>query len=261
MTRAVAASSDAPTFQVGEGGPQPTPPLQLTAECGIIRESQMGMFGAALPIGAFKGSLAVRVISRGHANALMRANHYSHSVSKSSTIHLGVYWQSRLVGALQYGFAMNAASQASVVEGTRIDEYLELNRMWISDEMPRNTESAAIAQSIHYIKAVRPRVAWIQSFADERCSRLGVVYQAANFLYCGFHVSTFYELDGRFFHNSLATRQRIDNRASARTIQGGLDRATRYDFRQFRYVKFLKRGWQHRLRYPVLPYPKLETAA
>jgi hypothetical protein len=64
---------------------------------------------------------------------------------------------------------MNPASQASVVKDTEIDEYLELNRMWLSDEAPKNSESKAISYSIKYIKRKYPKIKWIQSFADERC--------------------------------------------------------------------------------------------
>ena len=54
--------------------------------------------------------------------------------------------------------------------------------MWLSDDAPRNSESRAISYAVKYIRKACPSVVWIQSFADERCGGLGVVYQAANFL-------------------------------------------------------------------------------
>ena len=96
---------------------------------------------------------------------------------------------------------MNPASGASVVSGTSIENFLELNRMWLDDKAGRNSESQAISCSIKYIKHRYPRVKWIQSFADERCHCFGIVYQAASFKYYGEHTNVFWELDGEFYHN------------------------------------------------------------
>lgn len=73
------------------------------------------------------------------------ANHYSRRVYLASTLHLGVWIDRRLVGVLQYGYAMNPASAGSVVTGTLMTEYLELNRMWLDDAAPCNGESKALA--------------------------------------------------------------------------------------------------------------------
>ncbi|KAA5605140.1 hypothetical protein F1188_12740 [Roseospira marina] len=48
----------------------------------------------------------------------------------------------------------------------------------------------------------------MQSFADERCGRLSVVYQAANVLFLGSHLIAFYTLDGETYHEMLLTAHR-----------------------------------------------------
>ena len=65
------------------------------------------------------------------------------------------------------------------MEGTVQDQYMELNRMWLSDDAPRNSESRAISCSLKYIRRACPSVAWVQTYADERCQGLGVVYRHA----------------------------------------------------------------------------------
>ena len=70
-------------------------------------------------------------------------------------------------------------------------EYLELNRMWISDDCKQYAESQAISYSIKYIKKKLKTIKWIQSFADERCGGFGIVYQACSFDYYGEHNSIF----------------------------------------------------------------------
>jgi hypothetical protein len=126
--------------------------------------------------------------------------------------------------------------------------------------MPRNTESRAISFAIKFIRRKHPRVQWIQSFADERCGRLGVVYQAANFLYCGEHVGTFHELDGVIYHDSILTDSRKKNTPSGSLVRANVDRLVTHNWRQFRYLYFIDRRAIRRLRLNVQPYPKPEAA-
>lgn len=158
-------------------------------------------------------------------------------------------------GVLQFGYMLNPARAGKVVTGTVQGEYMELNRMWLSDEAPRNSESRAISYAIKYIRRACPSVAWIQSFADERCGGLGVVYQAANFLFIGSHKTAFFELDGDIYHEMLLTAHQKSGQRG-HYLRMNLHRAVRKDFRQFRYIFFLKRDWMKRLKLAVQPYPK-----
>ncbi len=194
-------------------------------------------------------------IDRNLANELIRRHHYSRKVVVTSVLHLGIFGEGRLQGVLQFGFAMNVMSMAKIVAGTKVDEYLELNRMWLCDSLPRNSESRAIAYAMTLIRAVRPKIGWVQSFADDRCKRQGVVYQASNFLYCGEHTSPFWELDGEFYHNIHMTR-RTNPGPRGIHLQANRHRAVRHLYRQFRYIYFLKAHFRKRLLLKVHPYPK-----
>jgi hypothetical protein len=188
---------------------------------------------------------SIKEIDRDKANSIVVANHYSKKFYSLSYIHLGVYIKSSLVGVLQFGYAMNPASGSSVVTGTEMDQYLELNRMWLDDIAPRNSESKAISYAIKFIKNKYKRVKWIQSFADERCGGYGLVYQAANFDYYGEHNSKFWELDGAFYHNSSMTRDPSTVK-SAKFLQENRSRAEMHVLRQFRYLYWIDRSWKSR---------------
>ena len=173
---------------------------------GLIYTNQIPMFANIRDIiGYSNGRLYVMEIDRDLANKVIIENHYSHKIYNATYIHLGVFMNERLVGVLQYGYAMNPASAGSIVSGTAQDKYLELNRMWLSDEAGRNSESMAISCSLNYIRHKYPKVKWIQSFADERCHCFGIVYQACSFDYFGEHTNIFWELDGVFYHNMNMT--------------------------------------------------------
>jgi len=217
--------------------------------------SQLAMFGENEIVGFGGDGFFVKEIARKNANEVIVNNHYSKKFYTASTIHLGVFLDNAMIGVLQYGFAMNPASMASVVADTKIDEYLELNRMWFVDNSPKNAKTQGLSHAVKYIKRKFPKIGWIQSFADERCHKFGIVYQAANFLYCGEHENLFWEIEGEFYHNSLMTRD-PKLTPSALFVQSNKSKAIKHTLRQFRYIYFIKKNLRAKLRHKVLPYPK-----
>lgn len=163
-----------------------------------------------------------------------------------------------IVSSMTDKYATNPASGRRIVPGAENREYLELNRMWLSDVLPPNSESMAISSAIRFIRGALPAVKFIQTFADERCGRLGVVYQACNFLYCGSHRTTFYRLDGDWYHEMLLTAHRKAGNRGAH-LRANLHRAEAVKLRQFRYIKPLHKSARRKLALPVLPYPKPEA--
>lgn len=236
---------------------QPTSSASDAMPCypSFLYSAQGTLWGEPEVIGFGNKDFAVRILSREYANQIIRENHYSKTTYCHSLIHLGV-WSGELLGALQFGLAMNPQSMGSVVADTKADEYLELNRMWLHDDLPRNSESKAISYALKFIKRTRPKTAWVQSFADERCGRHGVVYQACNFAYCGEHTATFWELDGEMYHNSAMTRTDKCEGSKAEILRANKDRAKPHKLRQFRYIYFLKRQFRVRLKLAVKPFPK-----
>lgn len=222
---------------------------------GFIYSSQDTMFGHRDIIGFGTDDFYVKSISRDLANGLIVKNHYSKKFYTASYVHLGVFKNEILSGVLQFGYAMNPASCGSVVEGTEQDQYLELNRMWLSDELGRNSESMAISYSIKYIKGILPKIKWIQSFADERCGFFGIVYQAANFAYYGEHDSIFWYLGDEVYHNSLMTRNPNLSKSAA-YLQQNKDKAKPMKLRQFRYIYFIDQRWRSKCLLKQQKYPK-----
>jgi len=110
----------------------------------LIYSNQIAMFGKREIIGFGSNDFKILEIDRNKANDVIVKNHYSKKFYNATYIHLGVFINNELLGVLQYGYAMNPASCGSVVKGTEMDQYLELNRMWLNDKAPRNSESKAI---------------------------------------------------------------------------------------------------------------------
>lgn len=224
---------------------------------GLIYDNQQTLFGAREIIGFGSDDWHVKEIERKLANDLIVKNHYSKKFYNATYIHLGVFICGELLGVLQYGYAMNPASCGSVVEGTQMDEYLELNRMWLDDKAERNSETKAISYSLRYIRSKFPKIKWIQSFADERCGCFGIVYQAASFSYYGEHTSSFWSLDGETFHNSIMTSEKAGPRGyKLLNNPKNKDRVEKHTLRQFRYIKFIDKRWKKKCLLKEQPYPK-----
>lgn len=221
----------------------------------LIYSDQLSLIGKREVIGFGSDEFYVKEIERDLANEIIVKNHYSKKFYNASYIHLGVYINWQLVGALQFGYAMNPASAESVVSETSINEYLELNRMWLSDIAPRNSESMAISYAIKYIKSKYRKIKWIQSFADERCGKYGIVYQASNFYYFGEHNATFWTLGSEVYHNSLMTRNPKLSKSAA-YLQRNKENAKSENLRQFRYLYFIDRKYIGKVKLKKQPYPK-----
>lgn len=226
---------------------------------GFILSAQDSLFGQPDVVGFGDDSFCIREIDRDRANAIIKRNHYSRKFYSASYIHLGLFIDGEINGVLQFGYAMNPASAGSVVEGTALDEYLELNRMWLDDFAPHCSESRALSYAIKFIRRKYPKIKWIQSFADERCCKFGAVYQAAGFKYFGEHSAIFWELDGVVYHNSLMTRDPKLSRSAA-ILQEGKDRAAAASLRQFRYLYFMKPRFSKGVKLKEQPFPKPNAA-
>jgi hypothetical protein len=220
-----------------------------------ILSDQISFYGEPDCVGFGNSEFYVKEIPRSQANKIIIENHYSKKFYNATYIHLGVFNNLGIIGVLQYGYAMNPASQASVVLGTSIDEYLELNRMWIKDDIGEYPESRAISSSIKYIKRKYPKIKWIQSFADERCGGFGIVYQAASFNFYGEHSSIFWTLENEIYHNSLMTRNPKLSKSAA-YLQSKKEIAEKSELRQFRYIKFINQKWKKKCLLKEMPYLK-----
>jgi hypothetical protein len=69
-----------------------------------------------------------------------------------------------------------------LVSDTKWNGFLELNRMAFSSNLPKNSESRAIAISMKIIKKHLPDVEWIVSFADATQCGDGTIYRASGFV-------------------------------------------------------------------------------
>ena len=127
----------------------------------------------------------VAPISAKDAGALVKRVHYSGKVVQNSQLHLGVFLDGRLEGAMQFGPSLDKRKVQGLVEGTLWNGFLELNRMAFSDRLPRNSESRALGIAMRLIRKAYPHIEWVISFADGAQCGDGAIYRAAGFVLTG----------------------------------------------------------------------------
>lgn len=147
------------------------------------------------------GTLVMKEIDFQTAKDMIVKNHYSKKWNTSfGKVNIGVFKENRLLGVAVFGNLMNPNSYKNISDYGK-NSVLELNRLWIDDELGKNAETIVISSSFKIIKADYPNVKFIQSFADGRLG-CGTIYKASNFKYFGYEETLFFEdlETGEVFH-------------------------------------------------------------
>jgi hypothetical protein len=227
--------------------------------------------------------LIVRPISAAEANVLVKRIHYSGKVVQNSQIHMGVFWNGRLEGAMQFGPSLDKRKLQGLVAGTRWNEFIELNRMAFDEALPRNSESRAIAVAMRILRKHAPHLKWVVSFADGAQCGDGTIYRASGFVLTGIRKNTQVWVapgDARESRIALTDKTSTGQKRAAQHIVsrvtvtkgndvlrgGGGASMAQYKAAgfepipgyQLRYLYFLDPSCRERLTVPVLPFSEIE---
>lgn len=122
--------------------------------------------------------LLVTTVDAKTASAVVVAHHYLHRRPPISHA-FGVYRRAELLGVVTYGVPASRHLQKSAGPANP-DEVLELNRLWLDDVLPANSESWFVSRTLRMLP---PRI--IVSYADPLHGHYGYIYRALNFHYAG----------------------------------------------------------------------------
>lgn len=106
------------------------------------------------------------------------AHHYLHRRPPISHAY-GLWLATELVGVVTFGVPASRHLQKSLCPSDP-DLVLELNRLWVHDSQPKNTESWFVSRALALLP---PRL--VASYADPIYGHAGYIYRALNFHYAG----------------------------------------------------------------------------
>jgi hypothetical protein len=202
---------------------------------------------------------ALRLIPISHVEAkgLLVRNHYLHSLPGGTKLSFGVILSGRLLGALTLGVGPYLGYK--LVDESSPGDVVTLTRLWLSDELPRNSESRVLGILLRSLRK-ETALKFVLAYSDPAAGHLGTIYQATGWLYTGASSATpLYDIgDGRL-HHSRSLAHQLGSHSIRFLASEGISARTVPQSAKHRYIYFLNESWRCRLRVPVLPYPKKEV--
>ena len=212
--------------------------------------------GGSTPASALR-DLIVRPVPFRVARQILVDKHYLHSLPGGTRITFGVFVGPRLLGALALG--VGPFNVPSLVDGATADDCLTLTRLWLSDELPRNSESRVLGITIRGLRR-HTALKFLVSYADPSQSHLGTIYQASNWLYTGLSdAMPLYDIGDGKVHHSRSLSHAFGSHSVRHFAGHGVTVRLVPQARKHRYLYFLDPAWISRLRTPTLTYPKKEA--
>jgi len=211
--------------------------------------------------------IIVKPISSQDAARIVKACHYSGISAINATLHLGVFLNGKCGGAMQFGPSLQKSSIQPLVEGTKWNGFIELNRMAFADWLPRNSESRAIAVAMRLIRKHYPNIEWVISFADGTQCGDGTIYRASGFVLTAVKENSTMHImpDGTIFADvglrasSAELRKKVGYKLgepfSVFKKRTGCRRVPGF---QLRYIYFLNPEAKKRLTVPILPFSEIQ---
>lgn len=171
--------------------------------------------------------------------------HYSGRIP-SISMAFGWFIKSELQAVCTFG----KPASPSLCKGIAGDEFAqnvyELNRLCRTDCPDATPLSAFVAGCLRRLKSKN----WIiVSYSDTEMNHNGYIYQACNFLYTG---KTKERTDKYTSGNKHSRHYRNEEQTGIRKIRSAKHRYIYFAT----YDKKLKKEWQNKLNYPIMPYPK-----
>ena len=202
-------------------------------------------------------SLAIETVIR---------EHYLHRKCPVS-FAFGAFVDGELKGVLTVGVPASWSVRAGLVGDSyktyksnphsRANSVFELNRLWLADELPRNSESQFVGWCLRELRRQNPAMILV-SYADGNMGHVGYIYQACNFFYTGTS-APFKDIHPTGYSDcrrvSMSVRGEKVGNKRAWALDPSIPRRERSA--KHRYVFFMDRRDLKILAWKVQPYPKV----
>ena len=131
-------------------------------------------------IGVTNGFLTLKEVKNSVVDILVRKYHYSHKPTKNRFFSMIVNNED---GFVQLGYGIRPTLKKHICSLIEKGNFCEFDRMWLSDKLPKNSESQVISLLLTYIKNKYPKIKFIITYADGSVGNTGIIYKASNAIY------------------------------------------------------------------------------
>jgi hypothetical protein len=198
---------------------------------------------------------------RAVAKQVCETRHYMRTYPQGAKVNIAIMDGKRVVGICVFGYSSATEQKvARIAYGISRHQYLEMQRLWISDDYGHNTESWSLARIIRKLHSDYD-LKCIVTHAGGCKDDCGIVYQASGWLYFGSSkCDDFYLTEAGEYKNMVAALRFGRASAKGKTKQqvgeelfgpGSVVNAHRYF-----YVYPIDKAIRRRLTKVAQPYPK-----
>jgi len=197
----------------------------------------------------------IKKIGQKAAMSLVIEKHYLHRQAPCSDA-FGLFCNSckKIAGVITYGTPSSAPLRSGICGEKEKGNVAELTRLWTRDELPKNSESFLIGNTIGLIEKEI-----IVSYAEKDQGHVGTVYQATNWFYTGLSAKrTNWDVAGTEKHSQTLADQYSASQLREHYGDGFqvVDRPRKHRYIYFNANKARKRELFKKLNYQISPYPK-----
>lgn len=192
-------------------------------------------------IGWTRKWIDLKIIHNRFADSIIKQHHYSGKPTKNRFLSMGVFKHGtrKLQGAIQLGYGIRPKMKHTW--GVNVNELnsVEFDRMWLTDELPKFSETIVLSCLQRFLKKVYPQIKYILSYADGSVGNKGIIYQAGNYKKCGELKADFYILSNGERVHPITMWHRHKSRAwdLLQKLYPGIKKA---DGKQYRYIFEIK---------------------
>lgn len=204
----------------------------------------------------FVKDIILKPISKALASAMIEKYHYTHN-APHAIINYGVYYKEKLKGVIVFGKPAGRHVHG-IVKNTKPHQMVELTRLWLHDDMPKNSESKVISIALKILKK-HSKLKWVISYADTNAEHLGIIYQATNWKYVGTGgASIRYKIGDKTYHTrSVGAKLGSQNADYLKSKFPNIEKIKQKP--KHCYVYFIDDKYQEYLLKPIRPYPKVRA--
>ena len=153
--------------------------------------------------------LRVVPIGRNDAKRMVLAKHYMRTFPQGSKAYFAVMDGRQAVGVAVFGLSMGTKARVEKlgVYGLQPGQFLEMQRLWISDKYGHNTESFTLSRIMKLLRDAGVR--FVVTHAGGCKNDCGFVYQASGWLYFGRQRCEDFYLTSDGEYRNIAARMRF----------------------------------------------------
>lgn len=206
--------------------------------------------------------LEVKPIPLKAAKEITVTRHYMKTWPQGAVVGFGLFFNNKCLGVMVLGYAPTTEIKVKkYCTNIERNQYIELQRTWVSDTLGHNTESWMMARVMNILKK---NGVWLVLTHSGGCKDdVGFIFQASGWLYFGADpCNDFFETKKGEYKN-LVSALRF-GRVPKEVMRKGMQASGEYLFgdgkiveaRRHLYLYPIKKGVRSRLKKKSLPFPK-----